>query len=166
MMPRPLLLLPIFLLSASLGAAAPICLSDKELLANVAMEYLFAQQAAAKICDELPRRESHLPSPRMMALHREIAGRYAASFAIYRETHRRTYQRLYGKSWELMLEAHRQRRERRMARTGPYSVPACLHLEQLLERRLAAGWPLIQAALDSAFDEARKLRPRCRGRGR
>lgn len=160
-MRTPALFLAAFLLAGPAAAAEPFCLSDRELMAEVAEGFLFEQGFKAAQCDALLAALPEPPKSRQADLHRAIAARFRAQFARHAKVREALYRRLYGKDWQLFMAKERKGKTRHLLLTLRLSEAECRRHGVALLFRNSAEWDFIQRKLARTFAAARRQVPVC-----
>jgi hypothetical protein len=140
---------------------APFCMSDAELMAEVATGFLFEQGFLAAQCDGRRKGKGARPEPSLAALHRQVVKRFEVEFADHEARREALYRRLYGSEWQFFLVKERKGKIRHLLRTLHVTDRMCQDLSAKLAERLGQTWPHIHEQLARTFAAARGRVPPC-----
>ena len=137
----------------------PRCYTDVELMAEVALRFVFLQESAARTCDPALKLRDRRAERLMTRMNDEIVEKFAFNLEKYQRDHVARYQRWYGKHWERALEIERRRTQQKFLKDLWLLPGSCANMRKELEIILNSGWHY----LTSKFNfEATAQRPSSR----
>lgn len=152
-----LLLLPAF--SAALGGK--FCFTDKELMAEVAIEYLIEREYAAVICEPIFRRLEETPPVSIRTMGKDIAKKFSLQFSRYLTIREKRFRRLFKRKWEVALARDRFMKAGRIHRTNPLGIESCKELLREMEITFGKNWNYLMRQLDRVIERERPERDMC-----
>jgi len=155
-MKRFLILCGLFGLAAPLMAQDKTCMTDPELMAEVAARYLVEQEYRAVVCAYLYK-DTVEPAPGMLlALVRDVARKFQMQFADYHKLRQERFQRLFGDKWEQALRQDHWNKLRFLNADPPEMPPeTCEKVKKEWESMLFRDWLFVRRHLDVMIEELR-----------
>ena len=137
-------------------AVPDTCVTEQELLADVAMGFLFAQEISAQLCDPLLDPMAGRAGGPMVRLQRLIEAKFSAEFAHHSEIRAKYFKRLYEDNWEEKMARVIREYGAVFLSTLSLGKSECKRLLTELEIRLDSPWAYIQAKLDYSTKQSLK----------
>ena len=158
-------------LAAEKQAAAPKlpsrrrCMTDMELTAAVALDFLFKQETEARTCDPVLKLRDRRAERLMTRMHDEIMEKFSANFEKYQKAHEGRFARWYGHLWERALEVHRRRAQQRYLKSLWLAPGVCANMRKELEILLNSGWHYLNAKISFETEQKRPSARMCKPGG-
>ena len=154
-------LVPTLPLAGGTALAGGACRSDKELMAEVAIAFIVAQQLQAYTCDQTADKAKAELGPPQTVVHRAMIITFGNRFGAYTGVIEGYHRRVHGERWEATYGEAMQASTDRIVEALYTDLDACLAHASELVLRLQGGWRYIQPRLDAEFARRRAAEAAC-----
>ena len=139
-----------------------VCLTDPELMAEVAARYLVEQEYQAVVCAYLYK-ETIEPAPGMLlALVRDVGRKFQFQFTRYHKLRSERFRRLFGENWEQALALdHRNKLKKLNLETPRLEPETCEQVKKTWETMLYRDWVYLRKRMDPMAEELRTTVQMC-----
>ena len=148
-------------LSRGIALAGDACRFDEELMAEVAIAFIVAQQLQAYTCDQIPQQADVELGPPQTVVHRAMIITFGNRFAGYTGVIEDYHRRVHGDRWEATYGEAMQSATDRIVEALYTDVESCLVHASELVLRLQGGWRYIQPRLEVEFARRRTAEGTC-----
>ena len=129
-------------------AAPKTCMTEQELLAEVAMGFLFAQEITARVCDPLLAPPPGRRGGPTVRLQRKIEAKFPTEFVHHSRVRTKFFERAYQENWKEEMGRVNREYASVFLSNPRLGKSECERLRTALEIRLDSPWAYIQAKLD------------------
>ena len=139
------------------------CMTDPELMAEVAARYLVEQEYKAVACSYLYQ-DTIEPAPGMLlALARDVALKFQMQFSQYEKLRRARFQSLFGEKWDEAWRLDYRGKLLALNAKIPWLAPEiCAEVKQTWEQMLFRDWTFVRGQLDVMIGNLRPTIRMCR----
>ena len=141
------------------------CMTDMELTAEVALDFLFKQETEARTCDPVLKLRDRRAERLMTRMHDEIMEKFSANWEKYQKAHEGRFARWYGHLWERALEVQRRRAQQRYLKSLWLAPGVCATMRKELEIVLNSGWHYLNAKISFETEQKRPAARMCKPGG-
>lgn len=154
-------LVPLLPLAGGAALAGDACRSDEELMAEVAIAFIVAQQLQAYTCDQIPDEVKAVRGPPQTVVHRAMIITFGNRFGAYTGVIEDYHRRVHGDRWEATYGEAMQAITDPIVEALYTDVESCLAHAGELVIRLQGGWRYIKHRLDAEFNRRRNTDAAC-----